>query len=180
MSSATAPNASHRDRFERTLRFLGESLPPPASLLDLGPDNVFADQMRGQRYTVENTGRVDLDDHPEAAAREADALVAFEVLEHLVNPLSVLRAVRAPRLFASVPLRLWFAPAYRNPDDAWDRHYHEFEAWQFDWLLEKAGWEIVRRERWVPRKTGVPTGIRPLMRAVVPRWYVVEARRREG
>ena len=39
-----------------------------------------------------------------------------------------------------VPLNLWFASAYRNKTDLWDRHYHEFEDWQFDWLLEKAGW----------------------------------------
>ena len=27
----------------------------------------------------------------------------------------------------------------------WDRQYHEFEDWQLDWLLEKAGFEIVDR-----------------------------------
>jgi hypothetical protein len=24
----------------------------------------------------------------------------------------------------------------------WDRHYHEFEDWQLDWLL-KTGWKIM-------------------------------------
>ena len=43
---------------------------------------------------------------------------------------------------ASVPLRLWFANAYRNKSDQRDQHFHEFEDWQFDWLLEKAGWKI--------------------------------------
>jgi hypothetical protein len=32
---------------------------------------------------------------------------------------------------------LWFSPAYRSKTDMWDRHYHEFEDWQLDWLLEK-------------------------------------------
>jgi hypothetical protein len=27
--------------------------------------------------------------------------------------------------------------AYRSKTDMWDRHYHEFEDWQLDWLLEK-------------------------------------------
>ena len=94
-----------------------------------------------------------------------------------MNPLGVLRASPARRLFASVPLRLWFATAYRNDADAWDRHYHEFEDWQFDWLLESAGFEVVRRERWTPRRQGVPLGVRPLLRRVTPRWYAVEARR---
>ena len=177
MSSATAPDAAHRDRFERTLAFVGRTLAPPATLLDVGPDNALARDFRTAGYAVENTGTADLDDEPSAAALEADALVAFEVFEHLVNPLGVLRASPSKRLFASVPLRLWFAPAYRNPADDWDRHFHEFEDWQFDWLLEKAGFEVVRREHWTPKRSGVPRGVRPLLRTVTPRWYVVEARR---
>lgn len=177
MSSVTDPSPSHRDRFARTLAFVRQSLPPPARLLDVGPDNALAGELRAAGYAVENTGLADLDDHPEAAAAPADALVAFEVLEHLVNPLGVLRASPARRLFATVPRRLWFATAYRDDTDPRDRHYHEFEDWQFDWLLEKAGFEVVRRERWTPAHQGVPLGVRPLLRRVTPRWYAVEARR---
>ncbi len=177
MSSVTHPSATHRERFDRTLAFVGRSLAPPARLLDVGPDNALAQRFRAKGYHVENTGTADLDDHPEVAAVDADALVAFEVLEHLVNPLGVLRASPARRLFASVPLRLWFSAAYRDDTDRRDRHYHEFEDWQFDWLLEAAGFEVVRRERWVPAHQGLPLGVRPLLRRVTPRWYVVEARR---
>ncbi len=169
------PNPSHLDRFRRTLAWMRPSLPPPARLLDVGPDNVMASQMRDAGYEVVNTGLLDLDDHPEAAAVDADAATAFEIFEHLVNPLSVLRAIRAPRLFASVPMRLWFAPPFRPDTHPWDRHYHEFEPWQFDWLLEKGGWQIVRREQWTPRHTGAAWGLRPMLRKVTPRWYVVEA-----
>jgi hypothetical protein len=28
----------------------------------------------------------------------------------------------------------------------WDRHYHEFEDWQFDWLLEKSNWKIEKKK----------------------------------
>ena len=178
MSSATTPDAAHRDRFERTLAFVGRSLAPPAHLLDVGPDNALAARFRQAGYTVGNTGTADLDDHPEAAGAAADALTAFEVFEHLLNPLGVLRAATAPRLFLSVPLRLWFAPAYRHPTDPWDRHFHEFEDWQVDWLLDAAGWDVVRRERWTPKGAGLPSGVRPLLRRVTPRWYVVEAHRR--
>ncbi len=182
MSSVTSPNAAHRDRFARTLALLDATLPPPARLLDLGPDNALARDLRTAGYTVENTGTVDLDEVPEAAAELVDgampdALVAFEILEHLVNPLSVLRATPARRLFATVPMRLWFATAYRDATDPFDRHYHEFEPWQFDWLLEKAGFEVVRRAEWTSRRAGLPLGLRPLLRTVTPRWYAVEARR---
>jgi hypothetical protein len=30
----------------------------------------------------------------------------------------------------------------------WDRHYHEFEDWQLDWLLEKTGWKIIDSQKW--------------------------------
>lgn len=162
-------------RFEKSFAFLKRSLPPPARLLDLGPTNPLADMLREAGYEVlHTTGDLD-DDFLQVESFEVDAVTAFEILEHLVAPLNVLRATRAPRLFASIPLRLWFAPAYRNLEDPWDRHYHEFESWQFDWLLEKAQWEAIRTEKWKPKHMGFPKGIRPLLRRVTPRWYAVEA-----
>ena len=164
-------------RYRLTDEFLAPTLTPPARLLDLGTDNPMSQRLRGQGFEVVNTAGEDLDDHPEVAAVEADAVTAFEILEHLVNPLGVLRAIQAPRLFVTVPMRLWFATAYRNPRDPWDRHYHEFEDWQFDWLLDKAGWRIVRSEKWTNPATHHPFGLRPILRRFVPRWYAVEAER---
>jgi hypothetical protein len=87
-----------------------------------------------------------------------------------------LRAIKADKIIASVPLRLWFAPAYRSKTDPWDRHYHEFETWQFNWLLEKAGWEIKDTFSWTnPVKK---LGIRPLLRTFTPRYYIVYAERK--
>ncbi|MEM6337945.1 MAG: methyltransferase [Bacteroidota bacterium] len=161
-------------RHQRTLDFLARRLPAPATILDLGPPNPFADQMRAQGYEVVNTPEgVDLDLHPEVAAIEADAVTAFEILEHLVAPFNVLRAMNAPRLLASIPMRLWFASAYRNDNDPWDRHFHEFEDWQFDWLLEKAGWTIEHREQWNSPINQI--GLRPLLRRFTPRYYIVDA-----
>lgn len=160
-------------RFVRTLRFMRQSVPPPAQLLDLGAPNPLSRIMQGEGYQVANT-RGDLDEHPDVVrGQAAEAATAFEILEHLVAPMLVLRAIEAPRLFATVPLRLWFATAYHNPADPWDRHFHEFEDWQFDWLLEKAGWRIVRAEKWT--SAGWPVGIRPLLRHFTPRYYAVEA-----
>jgi hypothetical protein len=42
-------------------------------------------------------------------------------------------------------------PAYRSKTDMWDRHYHEFEDWQLDWLLEKTGWKIIDSQKWTNR-----------------------------
>jgi hypothetical protein len=164
-------------RYQLTLAFLRESLPPPAPVLDLGVDNPLAAEMRQEGYTVHSTPDVDLDFEPESVKGfDVRAVTAFEILEHLVNPFGVLRAIEAPRLYATVPLRLWFATAYRNASDIRDQHFHEFEPWQFDRLLEKAGWELMRTTMW----TG-PTGkigFRPLLRRYAPRYYAVEARRK--
>jgi len=122
---------------------------------------------------VYNT-RGDLDETPEIVQGfDVDVVTAFEILEHLVTPCNVLRVLEAPRIFVTVPLRLWFATTYCNPEDPWDRHFHEFEDWQFDWLMEKGGWQIVRKEKWTsPTRI---TGVRPLLRRFTPRYYAVEA-----
>ena len=165
-------------RFNFTLAFLSAELPAPAKILDLGVDNSLADQMRAAGYDVINTPHADLDLHPEVVSgHDVDAVTAFEIIEHLINPFSVLDALDAPRLIATVPLRLWFAKAYKNPNDILDQHFHEFEPWQFDRLIEKTGWEIKNSTSW----TG-PTGrvgIRPLLRRYTPRYYGVSATRKE-
>ncbi len=171
-----ALNPARQRRYERTLRFLRATLPPPARLLDLGAPNPLSQILAQEGYAVQNT-EGDLDLAPEVVrGRDAEAVTAFEILEHLVAPLNVLRQIETPRLFATIPLRLWFATAYRNPNDPWDRHFHEFEDWQFDWLLEKAGWQIVRREKWTNPSRQI--GFRPLLRRITPRYYAVEAVRK--
>lgn len=156
---------------------MSKSVQAPASILDIGTPNPFSEFLKGKGFEVTNTQGQDLDEQPEILrALPGDIATAFEIFEHLLNPLGVLKAIPCPRLFASVPLSLWFAKAYRNKNDRWDQHFHEFEDWQFDWLLEKAGWQILRKEKWT---SPIPvTGIRPLLRRFTPRYYIVEAARK--
>jgi len=170
---------SKQRRYDKTWAFMEASIKPGASILDLGTPNPFAELLGTKGFKVINTGGEDLDDYPESISNhKTDVVTAFEIFEHLLNPLGVLRAIQAERLFVSVPLSLWFATAYRNKTDKWDQHFHEFEDWQFDWLLEKGGWEIVRKEKWTS-----PTalnGIRPLLRRFTPRYYIIEAKRKKA
>jgi hypothetical protein len=169
-------NPSTNRRYLRTLNFLQATLPAPASILDIGGPNPFADILKTRGYDVTNTDG-DLDETPDIVQGvDAEATTAFEILEHLVSPMPLLRCIPTPRLFVTVPLRLWFASAYHNANDPWDRHFHEFEPWQFDWLLDKGGWAIVRAEQWTSPVTR--PGIRPLLRLVTPRYYAVEAVRK--
>ena len=133
--------------------------------------------MEERGYRIENTGGEDLDlDFSRLEQSDAEVVTAFEIFEHLVAPFNVLRAIKAEKLVASIPLKLWFASAYRNEQDPWDRHYHEFEAWQFDWLLNKAGWEIKDRQKWTHPVKKI--GFRPLLRYFTPRYYIVYAERK--
>jgi hypothetical protein len=126
-------------------------------------------------YTVINTSGEDLDLDLSVVKQNFDAVTAFEIFEHLIAPFNILRAIEAEKLITTVPLNLWFAKAYRSNTDKWDRHYHEFEDWQFDWLLEKSGWKIKDTLKWTsPVKK---LGFRPLLRQFTPRYYAVYAER---
>jgi hypothetical protein len=169
-------NKLPKKRYQRTLRFLKEVVPAPATVLDLGVRNPFSEIMEENGYTVINTQGEDLDLIPEIVKEhKVDAVTAFEIFEHLIAPFNVLREIEAPKLIATVPLDLWFSKAYRSKTDAWDRHYHEFEDWQFDWLLEKSGWKVLKTEKW--NNPIQKLGIRPILRAFTPRYYAVYAER---
>ncbi|MGN7514663.1 MAG: methyltransferase [Allomuricauda sp.] len=163
-------------RYKYTLAFLRKHINTSESILDLGVENPFSEIMKSNGYQVENTQGEDLDFKFDKVARsDADVVTAFEIFEHLVAPLNVLKEIKAKKIVASVPMRLWFSPAYRSKTDPWDRHYHEFEDWQFDWLLEKAGWTIIDSAKWTnPTKK---IGIRPILRYFTNRYYIVYAER---
>ncbi|NJN27738.1 MAG: class I SAM-dependent methyltransferase [Cyclobacteriaceae bacterium] len=177
MSFATNYDKKHSLRFQKTLHFLKKHVAPKSSILDLGVKNPFSEIMRAEGFEVINTSDEDLDmDLSGVKNANVDVLTAFEIFEHLVSPFNVLKVAKARKLLATVPLRLWFSTAYQSKTDPRDKHFHEFEDWQFDWLLEKAGWEIKDREKWISPTT--INGIRPLLRNFTPRHYAVYAERK--
>lgn len=165
-----------KKRYRETISFMRKHLPPPATILDLGIRSELSALLEIEGYTVYNTEGEDLDlEHKALNKADIDAVTAFEILEHLISPFTLLSAIRADKLVATVPLNLWFSAAYRSKTDLWDRHYHEFEDWQFDWLLEKAGWRIEATKKWTsPVKT---LGFRPILRWFTPRYYAVFAQK---
>lgn len=161
-------------RFNITLQFLKKHITTAETILDLGVPNPFSKIMEDNGYTVINTKGEDVDNDQSALQNENyQVFTAFEIFEHLLNPYTVLENVKANKILISIPLRLWFSPAYRSKTDMWDRHYHEFEDWQLDWLLEKTGWKIVDSIKFThPVKK---LGFRPLLRYFTPRYYMVYA-----
>ena len=164
-------------RYRITLDFLKTHINTDEKILDLGVSNPFSEMMTENNYKVSNTHGEDIDiDFKTIKKSTADVVTAFEIFEHLIAPFNALREIKADKLIASVPLKLWFSNAYRNPNDKRDRHFHEFEDWQFDWLLEKSGWEIISSKKWTnPAKK---IGLRPILRLFTPRYYIVYAKRK--
>jgi hypothetical protein len=173
MYEKTFPNK----RFKHTLEFLKKHISISETILDLGVENPFSKIMIQEGFQVNNTTGEDLDEN-QKSLKESNAKVttAFEIFEHLLNPYTILKEIKSDKLFISIPMRLWFSPAYRSKTDMRDRHYHEFEDWQLDWLLEKTGWKIIDSQKWTnPVKK---FGIRPFLRRFTNRYYIVYAERK--
>lgn len=165
-----------KKRYRITFEFLSTKIRKDEKILDLGVTNPFSDLLAKQGYSITNTAGEDLDlDTSAVQSSNFDVVTAFEIFEHLVAPFNVLNDIKAKKLVASVPLKLWFASAYQSKTDERDRHYHEFEDWQFDWLLEKSGWIIKDRMQFTNPVNKI--GFRPLLRRITPRYYLVYAER---
>lgn len=166
-------------RYKHTFEFLQNHISKDETILDLGVTNPFSKIMTQEGYKITNTEGEDLDeDFSNVINSDAQVVTAFEIFEHLIAPLNVLKEIKADKLVASIPMRLWFSTAYRSKTDMWDRHYHEFEDWQFDWLLEKGGWEIKATNKWTNPVKKI--GLRPLLRLFTPRYYIVYAERKKS
>ena len=165
-----------KKRYKLTLKFLKQHIVPTDTILDLGVENPFSELLKTEGFMVKNTSGEDLDlDISAFETDKSDVVTAFEIFEHLLSPFTILQNIQSKKLVASIPLRLWFATAYRSKTDLRDRHFHEFEDWQFDWLLEKAGWKIIAKEKWTNPTNKI--GFRPLLRWFIPRYYIVYTER---
>ncbi len=172
MYEKTFPNK----RFRLTLEFLQKHISTSETIFDLGVSNPFSKIMVEQGYSVINTKGEDLDTDQTALQNEKYAVfTAFEIFEHLLNPYTILENIKCDKILISIPMRLWFSSAYRSKTDKWDRHYHEFEDWQLDWLLEKTGFKIMDSIQFTHPVKKI--GFRPLLRFFTNRYYLVYAER---
>lgn len=170
-------SASLSKRYKKTLDFIEKHVDKDAKILDLGTPNKLSDQIANLGYNIRNTAGENLDtEFSIYTDTGVDVITAFEIFEHMFAPFNILNNLKTDRLIASIPLKLWFKDAYWNMEDDWDKHYHEFEKKQFDFLLEKTGWKIVDSESWAAGDLK-KIGIRPLLRHFTPRYYMVYCER---
>lgn len=173
-----------KKRFKRTLKLVKELIPKNMIIYDLGRSNELSKIMQLNGYTVyNNIGFADFDftrteitsiSTQSKGMNSPKITTSFEVFEHLLNPFEVLRAIKTPKMLCTVPLKVWFSPAYWGKHDK-NRHFHEFEERQFLWLLDKTGWEVVKKGKW---KLTDKIGIRPLLRLFWPSYLWVLAKRK--
>lgn len=164
-----------RRRFAVTLGAI-ESLEPP--VLDLGPANALAREM-GRRWNVDiaPTGAHDLDREPIASFQPGPfaTITAFEILEHLLNPLFVLdgcHEVLRPDgiLYLTVPRRNGCEWIFgKSPE-----HFHEFATDELRWVLEKAGFRIESLS--TANTSEMSFGVRPLLRRLWRNLLIVRCR----
>ena len=166
-------NEKQVDRYNRTVKFIKKYVGNNISILDLGTKNPLSEYLASSGFKVINTNGENLDDEfLKYANLDVDLVTSFEIFEHMLAPYNFLKNVKTRKLIASVPLRLWFASAYWNEEDDWDKHYHEFEKKQFDFLLKQTGWTIKARESWACANIR-KIGFRPILRHFYPRYYLV-------
>ena len=165
-------------RFAVTLRHLVPPLQQP--VLDLGPANALARTIeRRHNVRVDHTGAHDLDREGLAGICPGPygTITAFEILEHLMNPLFVLegcREVLRPNgvLYLSVPRRHpheWLFG--KSPE-----HFHEFAPDELRWLLDRAGFDIAHFAMANTSELGV--GVRPVLRRLFRNLLVVRCQPR--
>ena len=117
-------------------RFLGKL---PEKTLDIGQPN-YAGRALG---VMHNTLATDFNFVILAPEKDYDAVLCFEVIEHVMNPFDMLRAIRGflrpgGKLYLSTPVMF---PWYQGP-----HHFTEYKVKNFRVMLEYAGFKILRSE----------------------------------
>lgn len=176
VASAEYARAARR-RFDVTLRHVTTLRAP---VLDLGPANALARELEARDgVRIEHTDQHDLDRERLAGFRPGPyaSITAFEILEHVMNPLFILdgcREVLRPDgvLYVSVPRRNGFEWLFgKSPE-----HFHEFAPDELRWLLDKAGFDI--ESFTAENSTALGLGVRPLLRRAMRNLLLVRCRPR--
>lgn len=154
VDTVTPENLYNARRYEHTLTFVKELR---GEVLDCGERNPINDLIE-KKFQVNITNTIgDLDVLP--IEGKYDFVTAFEILEHLMNPLWFLLQVRNALKPNGV---LYLSTPINKPKFLWRHdHFHEFDEYRLRTLVERAGFEIVRSER---KRFYSLSGIRPLIR----------------
>ena len=159
-------------RWSKTLDFIG-TCDKVKSGLDIGDRTSFTLELEKVFGCVFKNTNIDLD--TDRIKGEYDVITAFEIIEHLYNPLHCLEQIRKAliangRLYLSTPLGkpffLW-APG----------HFHEIHRERLYSLFKRAQFRIIRQNTFrIHPAYFYLTGFRPLLRGIFEKVQIYELR----
>ena len=159
-------------RWSKTLDFIG-TCDKVKSGLDIGDRTSFTLELEKVFGCVFKNTNIDLD--TDRIKGEYDVITAFEIIEHLYNPLHFLEQIRKAliangRLYLSTPLGkpffLW-APG----------HFHEIHRERLYSLFKRAQFRIIRQNTFrIHPAYFYLTGFRPLLRGIFEKVQIYELR----
>ena len=129
-------------RWEKTLAFLNEDK-TVKSALDIGDCTPFTKNLESFFNCPFDNPNIDLDE--EHLTGEYDIITAFEVIEHLYNPLHFLMEIK--RVLKS-GATLYLSTPKGKPYFLWsEEHFHEMGYTRLNSLINRAGFSIVRKKQ---------------------------------
>tara|TARA_B100000315_G_C14334436_1_gene476740 strand:- start:163 stop:714 length:552 start_codon:yes stop_codon:yes gene_type:complete len=157
-------------RWSNTLEFIG-TCDKAKSGLDIGDRTLFTLELEKVFGCSFKNTNIDLD--IDKIKGQYDIITAFEIIEHLYNPLHCLEQIRQAlkengRLYLSTPvgkLYILWAPG----------HFHEIHRERLHSLFKRAEFQIIRQDTFrIHPNYFYFTGFRPLLRGIFEKVQIYE------
>ena len=163
-------NAPHVEiRWEKTLSFINKF---HANLgLDIGDRTPFTDQLEAHYHCPFANTTIDLDEGK--LTGEYDVITALEVIEHLFNPLHLLKEISS---VLKEDGKLYLSTPKGKPHFLWSKdHFHEMNEKSLMSLINRAGFKVIRKDEILIQPLSFYfRGIRPLFRLIYERHWLME------
>ena len=139
--------------------------------LDIGDWTPFTDQLEAHYDCPFANTTIDLDE--EVLTGEYDVVTALEVIEHLFNPLHLLKEISGVLKEGG---KLYLSTPKGKPHFLWSKdHFHEMNEQSLMSLINRAGFKMIRKDEIrIQPLSFYFSGIRPLFRLIYERHWLME------
>ena len=156
-------------RWEKTLSFVDKFHADFG--LDIGDRTPLTDQLEAHYNCPFSNTTIDLDE--EGLTGEYDVVTAMEVIEHLFNPLHLLKEISGVLKEGG---KLYLSTPKAKPHFLWSKdHFHEMNEQSLMSLINRAGFKMIRKDEIrIQPLSFYFSGIRPLFRLIYERHWLME------